>query len=87
MIELHQIALVEQCLPVRQITWNPVIIDRFAFCCGTGAIYLWDRTMGCDAIQIPAVNFCVCSFKWNPDGKSMLLMDKDKFCVCFLIEE
>ena len=92
-VDLKQVALLQQAEPIRSMAWNPVYPDRLAMCCGNGVIYLWDKSFGCDAIQVPAglcinlVNFQVLSFQWNPDGKSLLLMDKDKFCVSFLIDE
>jgi hypothetical protein len=38
-------------------------------------------------IFVDIVNFHVLSFTWNPNGKSLLLMDKDKFCLSFVIED
>lgn len=32
------------------------------------------------------VNFQVSSFNWSPDGKALALMDKDKFCLSFIVE-
>lgn len=37
--------------------------------------------------MLEIVNFQVINFAWNPDGKSMVLMDKDKFCLAFPIDE
>lgn len=33
------------------------------------------------------VNFTVSNLEWNSDGMSLVLMDKDKYCVSYLIEE
>ncbi|KAJ1336681.1 hypothetical protein BSLG_007000 [Batrachochytrium salamandrivorans] len=85
--DLHQVALIQQLTPIRSIKWNPRNPDRLAFCCGTGFIYVWQSDMGCESIEIPAVNFQVMSFEWNPDGRSVVLMDKDKFCIAFTIDE
>ncbi|KAI9137159.1 quinon protein alcohol dehydrogenase-like superfamily [Paraphysoderma sedebokerense] len=37
-------------------------------------------------IDVEGVNFAVHSLRWAPDGKSMVVMDKDKFCLGFLDE-
>ncbi|KAI9202344.1 quinon protein alcohol dehydrogenase-like superfamily [Polychytrium aggregatum] len=88
LVGLRQVALITQLLPIKSIKWNPVYPDQLAWCCGNGFLYLWGgETMGCEAIEIPAVNFQVVSLDWNPDGKSLVLVDKDKFCLAFLVDE
>ncbi|KAI8907719.1 hypothetical protein DFJ77DRAFT_475069 [Powellomyces hirtus] len=82
--------VIEHQSPVKQAKWNPVIPNRLALCCGNGVVYLCEVGVGgcaCEAIEIPAVNFQVQSFTWNPDGKSIALMDKDKFCLAFPVDE
>ena len=79
--------LVQQTMPILKTQWNPVIPYQLAFCCGNGLIYLWDKASGCDAIEVPAVDFDVVDFNWNPNGKSLMLLDKNKFCLAFLVEE
>lgn len=56
--KLSQIALIQQVSPIKMIEWNPLQPERLAFCCSNGFIYLWDLTYGCEAIQVPAGNFC-----------------------------
>ena len=34
----------------------------------------WDERAGA---------FSVVNFKWNPDGTSMTLLDKNRFCIAF----
>ncbi|KAJ3294247.1 WD repeat-containing protein wrap73 [Borealophlyctis nickersoniae] len=88
LVELRQVALILQANPVRFVRWNPVKPDRLAFCSGNGYIYVWGGEKGgCECVEVPAVNFQVHNFSWNPDGKSIVLMDKDKFCLAFPIEE
>ena len=82
---MKQIGLVLQSTAVKSIQWNPMNPNQFAICCSTGVIYIWNLESGCEAMRIPAVNFLVSGLQWNPDGKSLLLMDKDKFCVCFML--
>lgn len=40
----------------------------------------------CEVIEVPAVNFQVHHFAFSPNGKSLVMMDRDKFCVSFLVE-
>lgn len=51
-----------------------------------GYVYLWNGR-DVEAIQVPAVNFTVSNLEWNSDGTSLVLMDKDKYCVSYLIDE
>lgn len=94
MINLKQIALIQQTQPIKAVAWNPLVKERLAFCCASGLLYLWEYGLGCDAIEVPAgnyvltiVSFNIVDLAWNPDGKSLLLMDKDKFCLTFLVDE
>ncbi|TPX37741.1 hypothetical protein SmJEL517_g00601 [Synchytrium microbalum] len=87
--ELRQVALVIQLNPIKSVKWSPINPQVFAFTCGTSAIYLWGgEKVGCDVVEIPAVNFNVTQFKWSPDSKSLTLLDnKDKFCVAYPLPE
>ena len=51
-----------------------------------------------EAVQVPAgrssflirsylVNFNVYAIEWNSDGTSLVLMDKEKYCVAYLVQE
>ncbi|KAI8930103.1 Quino protein amine dehydrogenase [Entophlyctis helioformis] len=84
---LHQKALIMQQTPIRQVRWNPRQPDRLAFCCGTGFIYFWQADLGCESIEVPAMDFQITGLEWNPDGRSLVLTDKDKFCLSFPIDE
>jgi hypothetical protein len=37
---------------------------------------------GSDLDRGAGVNLAVLSLKWSPDGKQLLLIGKDRFCVC-----
>jgi hypothetical protein len=37
-------------------------------------------------IEIPAINFNVGQMKWSPDGRSLALIDREKFCLAFLVD-
>ncbi|KAJ3304502.1 WD repeat-containing protein wrap73 [Kappamyces sp. JEL0829] len=85
--QCRQIAVIQQTTSIKTVQWNPLLPDQLAFCTGNGLIYLWEAGFGCDAVEVPAVNFNVLDFKWNPDGKSLALLDRDKFCLSFVVDE
>ncbi|KAI9094894.1 hypothetical protein DFS34DRAFT_627591 [Phlyctochytrium arcticum] len=89
MTELCQVALIHQSSPIRSVTWNPVIPGLLAFCTGNGFIYIWrgGEVNGCELVEVPAVQFTVTDVKWNPNGRGLVLLDKDKFCVGFPVDE
>ncbi|KAI8801005.1 WD40-repeat-containing domain protein [Cladochytrium replicatum] len=83
--QIRQVAYMQQLTPIKMVAWNPIEPSILAFTCGGPCIYVWGGdSYGCEAFEVPAVNFAVSSFRWNPDGKSLVLMDKDKFCLAFL---
>jgi hypothetical protein len=88
-IQLKQIALIQQIHPIQTVCWNPLVPEMLAWnCLGSSHLYTWKgEKEGCDAIDIPAVNFIVQGLKWNADGKSLVIMDKDKFTLAFPVEE
>jgi WD40 repeat protein len=87
-INMCQVALVHQLSPIKSVLWNPLKPDLLAYSCGNNFIYLWGGpSKGCDVIEVPAVNFMISQFKWSPDGRSLALVDKDKFCLAFMVEE
>ncbi|KAJ3142543.1 WD repeat-containing protein wrap73 [Physocladia obscura] len=110
LINLQQVALVQQITSIKQICWNPVVPGLCAISCSNSYVYLWSSGNsgfndggndvgfggddddddagigGCSAIEVPAVNFQIAQIRWTPDGRSMVLMDKDKFCLAFLVE-
>ncbi|KAI8896244.1 hypothetical protein BC833DRAFT_541597 [Globomyces pollinis-pini] len=84
---LKQLAVIQQTQSISHVEWNPLNPNQLAFCCGNGLLYLWEKSNGCDAIEVPAVNFNVVKFYWNPDGKSLVLLDKEKFCLSFMVDD
>ncbi|KAJ3258145.1 WD repeat-containing protein wrap73 [Boothiomyces macroporosus] len=56
MINLKQMALIQQTQPIKAVAWNPLVKERLAFCCASGLLYLWEYGLGCDAIEVPAVD-------------------------------
>lgn len=96
-VHLKQIALIQQVKPIERILWNPILPSCLVFSCGTSHIYSWNgEGSGCDAVEIPAgmclntkfiVNFNVQELRWNHDGKSLVVMDKEKFTLAFPVQE
>ncbi|KAJ3117278.1 hypothetical protein HDU96_007317 [Phlyctochytrium bullatum] len=88
LVNLCQVALIQQLQPLRHVRWSPLKPNLLAFTCGAGYLYLWGGPgLGCDAVEIPAVEFKVLQLKWSPDGRSVLLMDRDKFGLAYLIDD
>ncbi|THH17388.1 hypothetical protein EW146_g3401 [Bondarzewia mesenterica] len=80
--------------PVLQARWNPVRKGSLVACCGTRALYLWsDEWVGdsgeeemAECVGVPAKTFDTRDVKWAPDGKGLILMDRETFCCGFEVE-
>jgi hypothetical protein len=69
-----------------------------ALCTGTGAIYIWndDREVNesgergelaeCVSVPISERRFACKDIRWSPDGRGLILLDKDLFCAAFEVE-
>ncbi|KAG1875623.1 WD repeat-containing protein 8 [Suillus subalutaceus] len=83
--------------PVLHAQWNPVRKGSLALCSGNGSIYTWsDEWIGdngveedmAECIGVPAnTKFETRNIKWAPDGKGLVLLDKEVFCCAFEVEE
>ncbi|KAI8817774.1 uncharacterized protein EV422DRAFT_590168 [Fimicolochytrium jonesii] len=78
--------------PIKRIQWNPQHPTRLAICTASLAVYMCDVDVGmrnatCEAVVVPAANFQTHHLTWNPSGTSLALLDKDKFCLAFLVQE
>ncbi|PSR83107.1 hypothetical protein PHLCEN_2v5911 [Hermanssonia centrifuga] len=85
--------------PVVSAQWNPVRKGSLAISCGSGGMYMWsDEWVGenggnneseevAECIGIPARQFEARDIKWAPDGKGLVLLDKDTFCCAFEVED
>ncbi|KAG8826695.1 hypothetical protein FRB91_007404 [Serendipita sp. 411] len=98
---IPQLRTIIQCTqPISQakMSYEPTISGTtVALCTGTGAVYLWndDRELNEDGergeltecVAIPTEKKFACKdVRWSPDGKGLLLMDKDAFCAAFEVE-
>lgn len=82
-----------------QVSHSPTISGTtIALCTGTAAIYLWndDRVLDesgqkgelAECVSVPSEKRFACKeIRWSPDGKGLILMDKDMFCAAFEVVE
>ncbi|KAF9907015.1 WD repeat-containing protein wrap73 [Linnemannia zychae] len=95
MTELRLIVIIQQQSPIRVVRWDPNTPSRIVWCCGSSRVYSWragqqqQQQQGgfVEAVEVPAENFVVSSLKWCPDGRGLLLLDKDMYCIGFPIED
>lgn len=85
--------------PILQVRWNPVRPGALVLCCGTGGMYTWSNEWSSDdqgdvadeemaeCVGVPAKKFQLRDVRWSPDGKGLLLLDKDIFCCAFEVEQ
>ncbi|KAF8898871.1 WD repeat-containing protein 8 [Infundibulicybe gibba] len=82
--------------PVLNSRWNPARKGNLVVCCGTRGFYMWsDEWVGengaeeeiAECIGVPAKKFETKDVKWAPDGKGLILIEKDQFCCAFEVEE
>ncbi|KAF8078745.1 hypothetical protein FPV67DRAFT_1466293 [Lyophyllum atratum] len=83
--------------PVQHVHWNPVRKGSLALCCGSQSTYMWSNEwVGeggeeeeiAECIGVPAMEkFETRDLKWAPDGKGLVLLDKDQFCCAFEVQE
>ncbi|KAH7912567.1 WD repeat-containing protein 8 [Hygrophoropsis aurantiaca] len=88
--------VLQHARPVLHARWNPVRKGSLALCCGSSSIYTWsDEWVGeggveedmAECIGVPAKKFSTRDLKWAPDGKGLVLLDKDAFCCAFEVED
>lgn len=72
-----------QISSIKAIEWDPVQ-DRLALCTGNNKLYFWSAA-GCVSVEVPSeALFQVNSFRWHHEGNSLVLLSKDRMCLCFL---
>jgi len=81
--------------PVLHAKWNPARRGSLAMCCGSGSMYLWsDEWMGeggeteevAECVGVPTDQFNARDIRWSPDGKGLVLVDRETFCCAFEVE-
>ncbi|KAJ3218127.1 WD repeat-containing protein wrap73 [Dinochytrium kinnereticum] len=88
LVNLCQVALIQQLQPIKQVKWNPVKPNILVYTNGGSHVYVWGGPgLGCEAIEVPTIDFVVSQLQWSPDGRSVLLMDREKFCLSFLLHD
>ncbi|CAG8613225.1 1384_t:CDS:10 [Paraglomus brasilianum] len=75
--------------PVKQFLWNPIDPDQLAICSGSNTLCFWSaHEMDVCHVEVPNTTFSVNNIRWRPDGKSLLIMDKNMFSTAnFQCEE
>ena len=86
---------------VTSAAWNPVRKGALACATGGGAVYLWsDKWVSGEAaggsgqaeevaecVGVPVRKFATCALWWAPDGRGLVLLDRETFCCAFEVEE
>ena len=68
---------------VRAAAWHPTR-QLLAIATGGSKVYMWSPE-GCRTAPLPISHeLSVLDLQWSPLGDALLLLDKDRFCVCFL---
>ncbi|KAH6916844.1 WD repeat-containing protein 8 [Coprinopsis sp. MPI-PUGE-AT-0042] len=82
--------------PILYARWNPVRRGNLALCCGNQAVFTWsDEWVSesgapedmAECIGVPAKQFETKDVKWAPDGKGVVLLDREQFCCAFEVED
>ncbi|KAH0590872.1 WD repeat-containing protein 8 [Termitomyces sp. J132] len=82
--------------PVQHVRWNPVRKGNLVLCCGSSSVYTWSNEwLGeggeeeeiAECIGVPAKKFNTRDVNWAPDGKGLVLLDRDQYCCAFEVEE
>lgn len=79
MCQLELAAILVQKDPIRTAAWDPSN-TRLVFCTGSSRLYMWTPS-GAYCVSVPLPQFSVTDLKWNSDGSSLLVKDKDSFCL------
>ncbi|XP_066547165.1 WD repeat-containing protein WRAP73 [Amia ocellicauda] len=84
--KLRLFVVLEQVAPVRSFQWDPRR-PRLALCTGNSKVYLWSPA-GCVSVQVPGEgSFQVLALSWHASGNSLILMSKERLCLCYMETE
>lgn len=78
--------------PIKAVRWCPVTNQIAAVTRGR-TLYLWDD-LGVEGVDVPSnweqapadlrgAQFSAADVQWSPDGQSVILCDKQSFCVVY----
>ena len=67
---------------IRSAKWDPTR-NRIAICTGNNRVYFWSKE-GTSWIEVPSDGLAVIGLRWNPEGKSLILLGKDELCCAYL---
>jgi len=83
--------------PVTHARWNPLRSGSLVIACDTAGVYTWsDEWISegaetaeevAECVGVPAKNFQNKDTRWAPDGKALLLLDKETFCCAFEVDD
>ncbi len=78
---LDLVAVLQQACAVRDLAWNPHS-SQLAIVSATSRIFLWSPA-GASCMHIPHRTFAALDVRWNKDGASLLVADRDSFCCAY----
>lgn len=79
--DIHRLelaAVLVQKDPIRAAAWDPTCA-RVVLCTGSSMLYTWSPSGAC-CVNVPLPKFHVSDLRWNFDGSSLLLKDREFFC-------
>eukprot|EP00911_Craspedida_sp_UC1_P002576 UC1_evm2s1909 len=77
---LRLCAVLEHRESLRDATWHPVE-NKLALSTGGAQIFFWSKD-GSSCVKVPTeAPFSCTTLQWSPDGSSLILRDRDSFCV------
>ncbi|KAL5973176.1 hypothetical protein ACLOJK_037203, partial [Asimina triloba] len=77
-LHLELAAILIQKDLIRAAAWDPTC-PRVVLCTGSSHLYMWSPSGAC-CVNVPLPYFAVSDLKWNSDGSSLLLKDRESFC-------
>jgi len=81
-VKLKLISVLMQKQAITCISWNPTK-SHLALCTASPKIFLWTPD-GCMDVSLPQTSSIdVTHLRWNSNGESLLLLGKDKSCICY----
>ena len=78
---LHSVLL--QIGAIRMAVWHPTQ-QLLAICTSSSKVFMWSPR-GCRTAPLPTAHELeISQLAWNAQGDALLLLDADRFCVCFV---